>query len=76
VGSGPSTFLASNYLYPVGGLIIHSGFSSGLRIMIPNIEKTHYKDIFPNINEIEYVNCPVFIIHGTKDNDIKIDHAK
>lgn len=32
VGSGPAIFLASIKLFPVSGMIIHSGISSGLRV--------------------------------------------
>ena len=49
IGSGPSTFLASKLT--VGGLIIHSGLSSGMRILDPNIE-SFSTDIFPNIDFI------------------------
>lgn len=38
----PSSYLASHTEYPVGGLIIHSGFTSGLRIMVNDLKHTHY----------------------------------
>ncbi|EAR83174.1 alpha/beta superfamily hydrolase (macronuclear) [Tetrahymena thermophila SB210] len=78
VGSGPSTFLASQKKFPIGGLIIHSGFTSGLRItqqQEQKMQKTYSKDFFPNIEFIRKVNAPIFIIHGTNDQDIKIHHA-
>ncbi|KAL4477444.1 hypothetical protein ABPG74_002594 [Tetrahymena malaccensis] len=78
VGSGPSTFLASQKKFPIGGLIIHSGFTSGLRItqqQQQKVQKTYSKDFFPNIEFIRKVNAPIFIIHGTNDQDIKIHHA-
>lgn len=37
--------------------------------------KTHKKDFFPNVEFIKKVNAPVFILHGTNDQDIKIHHA-
>lgn len=51
----------------MGGLIIHSGFSSGLRVMCPNLETTPYEDFFPNVNLMQYVNCLVYIFHGQDD---------
>ena len=33
MGTGPSTFLAANPDYPVGGLIVEGGFLSALRMM-------------------------------------------
>jgi hypothetical protein len=60
--------------YPVAGLVIHSGFMSGLRIIDPNMD--FYKcDLFPNIELLEYVNCIVFIIHGMKDIQIGPNHV-
>ncbi|KRX04604.1 Nucleotidyltransferase, class I, C-terminal-like [Pseudocohnilembus persalinus] len=76
IGSGPTVFLASRREFPVGGIVIHSGFSSGLRITTNNINKTHQKDLFPNIDLIPYVKCPVFIIHGTEDKLVPIQQAK
>lgn len=37
IGSGPSVTIASNPMFPVGGLIIHSGFTSGLRILASDL---------------------------------------
>ena len=33
-------------------------------------------DIFPNIDRIRKVNCPVFIIHGELDEEVDISHGK
>jgi fermentation-respiration switch protein FrsA (DUF1100 family) len=84
IGSGPSVALvhqqivthqASSPNYIVGGLIIHSGLSSGLRILFPGMRKTPYYDVFPNVELIQNVQCPVFILHGTADNEVSIQHA-
>ena len=32
-------------------------------------------DIFPNIDRIQKVSCPVFIIHGKKDVEVPIEHG-
>ncbi|CAD8113767.1 unnamed protein product [Paramecium sonneborni] len=76
IGSGPSINLASNPQYPIGGLIIQSGFSSGLRVISHKIDETPFYDMFPNIDQIQYVSCPVFIMHGANDNIISDEHAK
>ena len=44
--------------------------------MIKNLKNTHPKDIFPNVDFMEFVNCPVFVIHGTSDVEINMSHAK
>lgn len=31
---------------------------------------TFYGDLFPNVDRIPNISCPVFIIHGTKDEVI------
>ena len=33
-------------------------------------------DIFPNINRIKKVKCPVMIIHGVLDEEVHISHGK
>ncbi|CAD8194172.1 unnamed protein product [Paramecium pentaurelia] len=76
IGSGPSVTLASNPQYPIGGLIIQSGFSSGLRVISNKIDETPFYDMFPNIDRIQLVSCPVFIMHGANDKIISDEHAR
>jgi len=40
------------------------------------LKKTPFYDIFPNVDRIKDVCCPVFIMHGTEDEVIEIEHAK
>ena len=44
--------------------------------MNPKRAKFHTKDLFPNHAMLKFVNCPVFMIHGTKDQVIAFDVAK
>ncbi|CAK74994.1 unnamed protein product (macronuclear) [Paramecium tetraurelia] len=74
IGSGPSTNLASRH--EVGGLIIHSGLSSGLRVIDPTIDHTSYNDIFPNLDYIVDVSAPVYLLHGGADSMINVVHAE
>ncbi|KRX10365.1 hypothetical protein PPERSA_00845 [Pseudocohnilembus persalinus] len=85
LGSGPSTYICSQEKFPVAGLIFHSGFTSGLRLMIQkkNVkkdanedEKINYYDFFPNIQMLKSVNCPVLFIHGTHDEEIPFYHCE
>ncbi|CAD8155117.1 unnamed protein product [Paramecium pentaurelia] len=76
IGSGPSVTLSSNPQFPIGGLIIESGFSSGLRVISNKIEDTPYYDLFPNIDRIQLIRCPIFIMHGANDKIISDEHAK
>ena len=73
VGSGPSCYLASKR-ENVGGLILHSPFTSGMRVLTPS-RALACLDIFPNIDRIKKVCCPVFIIHGKKDVEVPMEHG-
>ncbi len=73
VGSGPSCYLASRR-ERVGGLILHSPFTSGMRVLTPS-RALACLDIFPNIERITKVHCPVFIIHGKKDQEVAFEHG-
>ncbi len=73
LGSGPTLHLAAKF--PVRGVVLHSGLTSGLRV-IRNVESTHWFDIFPNIDVIKHVNSPVFVIHGTQDQEIPLHHGQ
>lgn len=61
VGSGPSCYLASRR--PVRALILHSPILSGLRVITPN-RCLCCCDIFPNVDRMPRMQCPVFVIHG------------
>ncbi|KAL9189642.1 hypothetical protein ACHAXT_009317 [Thalassiosira profunda] len=73
VGSGPSCYLASRR-ENVGGLILHSPFTSGMRVLTPS-RALACLDIFPNIDRIKKVHCKVFIIHGKKDVEVAFEHG-
>jgi len=74
VGSGPSCYLSAKKP-DVGGLILHSPFMSGMRVLTPS-RALGCLDIFPNINRIEKVKCPVMIIHGMMDVEVPFSHGK
>jgi pimeloyl-ACP methyl ester carboxylesterase len=73
VGSGPSCYLAEKY--DIGGLILNSGFLSVFRVVI-KLRFTLPWDIFPNVDRIKNINCPVCIIHSVKDEVVPFYHAK
>lgn len=61
VGSGPSCYLASRQ--PCAGVILHSPILSGVRVLTTS-RLLACCDIFPNIDRIKRIRCPIFIIHG------------
>jgi len=68
IGSGPTIDLAARLGYAdLAGVIIHSGITSGMRVIQPQMEKTSWFDIFPNIDKISSILCPVLCIHGVED---------
>jgi len=69
LGTGPSTYLAqqlSEQGVRIGGLVLQSPLLSIYRVAF-NFRCTLSGDMFPNIDRMGDVSCPVFIIHGTRD---------
>jgi abhydrolase domain-containing protein 17 len=73
IGSGPSCFLAEKYL--VGGVMLHAPLMSALRVVFSNLRWTFWFDKFPNIDRIKNFDCPVYIIHGLRDEIVHVCHA-
>ncbi len=72
VGGGPSVYLAAQK--PVGGLLLESTFVTAFRVLtrIPLIPF----DRFDNLSRIPKIDCPLLILHGTKDSLIPFWHAE
>jgi len=73
LGTGPTIYLSR--VKRVTGIVIHSGLMSALRVIKP-VPDTRWFDIYPNIDLIKEVKCPVFIIHGTADQEIPVHHGQ
>ena len=73
LGSGPSCYLAEKY--NVAGLILNSGFMSVFRVAF-KFRWTLPGDMFPNIDRIKNVKCPVCIVHSIKDEIVPFYHAR
>ena len=73
IGSGPTTFLGESY--PVGGLIIHSGIASALRVVF-DLRWTLPFDKFPNLDRVSKIDAPVFVIHGRRDEIVPFRHGQ
>mmetsp|Transcript_2320 Transcript_2320/g.4454 ORF Transcript_2320/g.4454 Transcript_2320/m.4454 type:complete len:401 (+) Transcript_2320:55-1257(+) len=76
LGTGPTLELARSASPPVLGVVVHSGIMSGLRVIRPFMKSTYWFDIFPNVDIIGESKAPVFVIHGTDDQEIDIHHGK
>jgi len=69
LGSGPSCYLAEKlHLQQVqlGGMILQAPLLSIFRVAF-NFRYTLPYDMFPNIDRIANTSCPIFVVHGTKD---------
>ncbi|PHT49910.1 hypothetical protein CQW23_09657 [Capsicum baccatum] len=74
VGSGPTVDLASR-TPNLRAVVLHGPILSGLRVLYP-VKRTHWFDIYKNVDKINMVNCPVLVIHGTADEVVDCSHGK
>ena len=78
IGSGPATYLAERLSLrrtPPGGLILQSPVLSVFRIAL-NFRVTVPGDMFPNVDRVRNVACPVFVVHGEKDEVVPLWHGE
>mmetsp|Transcript_1607 Transcript_1607/g.5482 ORF Transcript_1607/g.5482 Transcript_1607/m.5482 type:complete len:391 (-) Transcript_1607:294-1466(-) len=80
VGCGPAMHLASQH--QVGGAILHSPMLSGIKVIDPQPDAScrpsciwHCFDFYPNQRQIKDIACPVFVMHGKRDNIIPFYHG-
>lgn len=73
IGTAPSVHLAT--ITPVRGVVLQSPMISIYRIPF-QLRFTLPGDVFSNIDKIGEVCCPVFIIHGTRDEIVPIWHGQ
>ena len=77
IGSGPATYLASKR--ETGALILMSAFTS-IRAVVKDFagKWAQYliKERFNNFEAIPKVKCPVFFVHGQRDNLIPFSHSQ
>lgn len=73
IGSGPSCYLAERV--PVGGVILHCPIASALRVVL-DLRWTLPFDKFPNVDRVKRINCPLFVIHGRRDEIVPFYHGQ
>eukprot|EP00934_Nitzschia_sp_Nitz4_P002992 Nitzschia sp. Nitz4//scaffold43_size134323//18578//19801//NITZ4_003280-RA/size134323-augustus-gene-0.231-mRNA-1//-1//CDS//3329551891//2982//frame0 len=73
VGGGPCCYLGCRE-ENLGGVILHSAFMSGMRVLTPS-RALACLDIYPNIDRIRHVKCPVLVIHGRLDEEVDVSHG-
>mmetsp|Transcript_7965 Transcript_7965/g.13351 ORF Transcript_7965/g.13351 Transcript_7965/m.13351 type:complete len:267 (+) Transcript_7965:62-862(+) len=78
LGSGPTCHLARKLAREgtlLGGVILQSPLMSAYRVAF-NFRFTMPGDMFPNIDKMPDIECPVFIIHGTRDEVVPFWHGQ
>jgi len=73
VGSGPSIHLATRTA--VRAMVLQSPLSSIFRIAMHS-RFTLPGDMFTNVDKIGKVRCPVYVVHGTKDEIVPFWHGE
>lgn len=75
LGTGPVVDLASRK--PVRGVILQSPMLSGLRPQAPSwlSEALFFVDVFKSKDKVEYIQCPVLIMHGKLDDVVPWNHG-
>jgi len=71
VGGGPATWLASRHA--PAGLILESTFTSVFRVVFPFPLLPW--DIFNNLDQIDRINTPLLVMHGTADSVVPFSHG-
>lgn len=78
LGSGPTCYLAER-LAAQGeqllGIILQSPLASAFRVAV-NFRITMPGDMFANIDRIGGICCPIFVIHGTRDEVVPFWHGQ
>ena len=66
LGTGATIDLASDFKYPIGGLILHAPILSIVRTMF-NVNKTYSFDMFNSIDKLDKIKAPALVIHCKED---------
>jgi hypothetical protein len=78
LGSAPSIHLAiKDHFQDIKAIILIAPIASGIKLVSPDIKTDELEkiDVFCNIKKITEVSCPIFIVHGMKDEDIPIKQS-
>lgn len=64
-----SSCLCPRYV-DVAGVVLHSPILSGMRVLTES-RALSCLDIYPNVDRIARVRCPVMVVHGLKDEEVR-----
>ncbi len=78
LGSAPTVHLSITQGFKnIAALILISPLASGIKIISPEMSNDDLEkiDVFSNIKKVVDVICPIFILHGQKDDVIPSKHS-
>lgn len=73
VGSGPTCHLAVTE--QCAGAVLHSPILSGMRVLTES-RALGCLDIYPNVDRIPQIRCPVTVVHGKQDQEVSWEHGR
>jgi abhydrolase domain-containing protein 17 len=80
LGSGPTCYLAERLAkekQSIAGVILYAPFTSVFRVVFPHFFGiTMLGDVFPNIDRMPNIACPVMVIHGEADLVVPCSHGQ
>ena len=56
-------------LLVIPGVVLHSPILSGMRVLTES-RALSCLDIYPNVDRASRLECPVMVVHGTKDEEV------
>ena len=78
LGTAPTIHLTTKTPFnKVAGVVLMAPLASGMSLLLggEELKKKNNKDVFNNKNKIGNIVCPIFLIHGKRDQTIPIEHS-
>lgn len=74
LGSGPTCYLAEKYP-KISGIILEAPIASVMRV-IADFRFTFPWDMFPNIDRMAKISCPLLLLQGSRDEVVPMSHSE
>lgn len=74
LGSGPTCYLAEKHAN-ISGVILEAPITSVLRV-IADFRFTFPGDMFPNIDRMRNITCPLLLLQGSRDEIVPLSHSE
>jgi len=74
--SSEATKKDPNIALPIAAVILQSPIASCVRVLSDTLSHVPFTDLFVNINKIDKIKVPIFIMHGTDDEVVPFRHGQ